>query len=261
MSNRNVSMTGASSAPLLDSTDVVEHFTARATNYDLSSLWCSDREMILRLVEAAAPVPEDRMLDVACGTGLVSQAFRGRVASVTGLDLTPAMIALARLRADFLVVGSAESIPFRNATFDLVVCRQGIQFMEAEKAVAEMARIARPGGRIVLADLCAYGEERNEFFEILRLRNPARRNFFVPGNLTSLLQNVGCTTVFSISHISSEDVNVWSGNGAISESKREQIREIYRNASSAFRRLHSCEYLANGVIVDRMLFTVTIGIR
>ena len=248
-------------APVIDSVDVVEHFTARATIYDRSSRWCSDPALMERLNTAAQPTLADRMLDVACGTGLVSQAFHGRVASITGIDLTPAMMANAVGRADYLTVGSAESMPFPEATFDLAMCRQGLQFMNAEKATAEMVRVIRRGGRVVLIDLCAYGEERDEYFEILQLRNPSRRNFFVADDVARLLRAAGCSTVSTFQHISRENVDVWSANGAISESNRERIRAIYRNASLAFRRLHAPEYLADGVIVDHMLFTITVGVR
>lgn len=251
----------ASGVPMVDSADVIEHFTARATGYDRSSRWCSDPELMQRLIALGEPRPADRMLDLACGTGLISEAFRGRVASITGLDLTPAMMANAEFRADQLTLGSAESMPFRDETFNLVVCRQGLQFMNAERAIAEMLRVIRRSGRVVLVDLCAYGEEREEYFEILRLRNPARRNFFVAEDLTHLLRRAGCAAVSSFQHISRENVDVWSANGAISESNRERIRAIYRNASPAFRRLHAPEYMADGNIVDHMLFVITVGVR
>lgn len=261
MSSFEGNLGAAAVSPIIDSHDVVEHFTARASRYDRSSRWCSDPEMMRQLIAAAKPQPTDQMLDVACGTGLVSEAFRGWVACRTGLDLTPAMIASARPRTDRLTLGSAELAPFRNESFDLVLCRQGIQFMNAHKAVGEMVRVARPGGRVVLVDLCAHGEEREECFAILRLRNPARRNFFVPQDLANLLQSAGCRTVSTHRVISPENVDVWSGNGAISESKRERIGAIYRNASPAYRQLHAVQYRSDGTIVDHMLFAVTVGIR
>jgi len=240
---------------------VVEHFTARAKQYDQSSHWCNDPELMQRLMEIAAPLPTDRMLDVACGTGLVSNTFRSKVASITGLDLTPAMAENALSRLDWLTLGAAERMPFADGTFDLVVCRQGIQFMNADAAVGEMGRVTKPGGRVVLIDLCAYGEERDEYFAILRLRNPARRNFFVPGDLARLLKKAGCAEVASHRYVSCENVDVWSGNGAISESNREQIRSVYANASAEFRRLHAPEFTRDGNIIDHMLFAITAGVR
>lgn len=245
---------------VLDSTDVVQHFTARAGQYNRSSHWCTDPEMMRRTVELAKPRPTDRMLDVACGTGLVSAEFRGKVAEIIGLDLTPAMASQALPVLDSLVLGSAESMPLDDNQFDLTICRQGVQFMNAAQALREMVRVTRPGGRLVIVSLCAYGaEDKEEYFEILRLRNPARRNFFVPDDLERLLREAGCPNVSVYRHLSEENVDVWSGNGAITETKRARIREIYREASPEFLRLHQVQYPANGRIVDRMLFAIAVG--
>jgi SAM-dependent methyltransferase len=246
---------------LPDSPDVIEHFTARAGQYDESSHWCTDPEMMERLRELAAPHPVTRMLDVACGTGLVTRAFRDRAASVVGVDLTPAMATRSLQWLDLLLLGSAESLPFSDQAFDLTICRQGIQFMEAALAAREMVRVTRAGGRVVLVNLCAYGEEdKEEYFEILRLRNPARRVFFMPEDLGRLLSDAGCREVEVHYHISSEDIAAWSENGAITNGRCEQIQTLYRHASPAFKELHKVQYLDDGRIVDHMLFAIAVGI-
>jgi SAM-dependent methyltransferase len=88
------------------------------------------------------------------------------------------------------VAGDATALPFEDASFDRISCRQGIQFMDDAKAVAEMFRVLKPGGRVVLVHLCAYGDaDRDEYFEVLRLRNPARRNFYTRERLAALLHD------------------------------------------------------------------------
>jgi DNA gyrase subunit B len=242
-----------------DHTDVIEHFTARARTYDRSSSWCTDQELGDLVLDLAKPTPEDRVLDVACGTGLVSRLFTGVVKEVVGVDLTDGMAEQARPHLDSLIIAPAEKLPLPSDRFDLVVCRQGIQFMTLPDAVAEMVRVLRPGGRIILINLCAYGElDKAEYFESLRLRNPVRRHFFCPEDLENLLAATGCVEVTSHRHISVEDVDVWSDNGAIEESRREAIREVYRNASEEFRRLHSVRE-DDGRFVDHMLFVVATG--
>ena len=247
---------------LLDASDVVEHFTARAVRYDNSSHWCTDPLMMARLTELAAPRPINRMLDIACGTGLVSKAFRDVANTVVGVDLTPAMATHALSWLDQLLLGDAEALPFCDEAFDLTICRQGIQFMNAAVVAREMVRVTRTGGRVVLANLCAYGDEdKEEFFEILRLRNPARRGFFVADDLLSLLNEAGCSEVHVHHYVSREDVALWSGNGAIREERCEQIAARYRNASPAFKKLHKLEYFDDGRIVDHMLFVILVAIR
>lgn len=245
---------------LKDSADVVEHFSARARQYDESSHWCTDAEMMERVKELAAPAPVAQMLDVACGTGLVSRAFRDRAERIVGLDLTPAMAEYSTPWLDQLVIGSAEALPFDDGMFDLTISRQGIQFMDAPRAAREMVRVTRPGGRVVLINLCAYNEDdREEYFEILRLRNPARRVFFMPDDLGRLLSDAGCPQVETHYHVSTEDVAVWSENGAITDARCERIRELYHNASPVFKKLHEVEYPDDGRIIDHMLFAIAVG--
>lgn len=239
---------------------VIEHFTARAARYNVSSHWVNDDALGAFTVEALSPRPEHALLDVACGTGLVSKHFRGKVARIVGVDVTRAMFDQAAPHVDELVEAPGEALPFPSASFDLVVCRQGIQFMRDQEAVAEMVRVLRPGGRVALVHLCAYGEaDRREYFEILRLRNAARRNFYLRDDLARLLHQAGATDVRVLDFVSVEDVDAWSNTGAIDEGDREAIREVYRQASPAFRELHAVQ--VGERIVDHMLFGVAVGHR
>jgi len=200
------------------------------------------------------------VLDLACGTGLVSKMFKGRVGAVIGIDLTEAMFRKGLSHTDVFVQGAGEDLPFKSSVFDVALERQGIQFMDAGRAVSEMMRVVRPSGKVCLVQLCAYGrEDQEEYFEILRLRNPARRNFFAKGDLERLLSDAGCRKIETIEYISEEDVDRWANNGAISEAKRCAIREIYQKASPAFNRYHAVQIEGDGRIVDRMCFTIAIG--
>jgi SAM-dependent methyltransferase len=237
---------------------VQAHFTARAERYNRSSHWVSDAELGAFTVEKMAPRPHEVLLDIACGTGEVSRHFRSSVARIVGVDITPAMAAQAAGHIDEFVESPAEELPFPNGSFDLVVCRQGTQFMRDAQAVAEMVRVLRPGGRACLVHLCAYGEgDRDEYFEILRLRNEARRNFYLRADLARLLEGAGTTDVVVHDWVSVEDVDVWSDTGAITEVAREGIRAVYRSASPAFRELHAVQ--VGDRIVDHMLFGVAVG--
>ena len=243
-----------------DGADVREHFTARAAHYDKSSHWCTDEGIAEVTWRTTAAKAEHRVLDVACGTGLVSRVFKGRVAEVVGVDITPAMYEQAAPHLDRFVEGPGEDLPFPDASFDRVVCRQGTQFMDDGAALKEMARVVKPGGRVVVINLCAYGvEDRAEYFEILRLRNPARRNFYLREDLRRIFEAAGLETTIH-DWISVEDVNVWSDNKAISEERREAIRRVYRQGSPAFRALHAVE-LDGDRIVDKMLFGFAVGTK
>lgn len=116
------------------------------------------REIHAALIEALAPRPGDAWLDLATGTGAVALLAAEAGARVTGLDLSPVLVASAREKAaargleiDFLD-GDAEALPFDDASFDVVSSAIGIQFAPDHAAVArELARVCRPGARLGLA--------------------------------------------------------------------------------------------------------------
>jgi SAM-dependent methyltransferase len=114
------------------------------------------------LVEAAGVQPGGRALDVACGTGVVTRILAERVGpagTVVGLDINPGMLAVARVVAPLPNIewleGSAVSMALPDATFDYVLCEQGLQFFpDKPAALAEMRRVLKPGGRLALSCWC-----------------------------------------------------------------------------------------------------------
>ena len=110
------------------------------------------------LLDRARPVPGERVLDVACGTGVVARLARERQhgdGQVVGVDVSPQMLAVARANAPQIDwrEGSAEALPLDAAErFDLVLCQQGLQFFPDRPAAArEWKRALRRGGRLAVA--------------------------------------------------------------------------------------------------------------
>ena len=101
-----------------------------------------------------------RVLDIGCGDGALVRAFSARGATAVGVEPDPAMLAAARKRAaeahisTTFLEGRAESLPFPDASFDAVTAMTVLCFVPDVKAAArEMARVLRPGGRLVLGEL------------------------------------------------------------------------------------------------------------
>ena len=111
-----------------------------------------------QLVSRLAPHPDDSVIDVACGTGIVARVARerlGTAARIVGVDVAPAMLAVARAVEPAIDwrEGNATSLPV-SATeqFTILTCHQGLQFMpDKPAAIREMRRVLSPGGRVGIA--------------------------------------------------------------------------------------------------------------
>jgi demethylmenaquinone methyltransferase/2-methoxy-6-polyprenyl-1,4-benzoquinol methylase len=110
-----------------------------------------------RLAAAAAVRPGDRVLDAACGTGdLALAGVRAGAAAVVGLDFSEEMLARARRKAPGLewVRGDLLAMPFPDASFDAATVGFGIRNVEdLERALRELRRVLRPGGRVAILEL------------------------------------------------------------------------------------------------------------
>ncbi|PNY81724.1 class I SAM-dependent methyltransferase [Deinococcus koreensis] len=136
-----------------------EQFGAHAAKYAQSEIHRAGPSLPV-LLDFAAPTRQDRALDVATGTGHTALALAPRVAQVTGLDLTEAMLAHARQQAGAAGLanvtfqpGDAEALPFPDAAFTLLTSRHAPHhFHHLDRFLAEAFRVLEPGGRLVIAD-------------------------------------------------------------------------------------------------------------
>lgn len=134
-------------------------FSRRASRYATSKVH-DDRETLSWLVDAAAPASGDVALDVGTGAGHTAMALAPRVRGVEAIDVTEEMLEegrkLARKRGIGNVrfrIGNAMSLPYPDRSFDIVTCRRAAHhFTDLERALSEMARVLRVGGRLVIDD-------------------------------------------------------------------------------------------------------------
>lgn len=129
-----------------------------AANYERFFVPAIGAPLATDLVRLATFRPGERVLDVACGTGVVARLAAqevGESGTVAGLDVNPGMLAVARSATPATSVAwheaSAEAMPFPDASFDIVLCQMGLQFMpDTSAALREMRRVLVPGGRLLL---------------------------------------------------------------------------------------------------------------
>src|SRR6266498_409452 len=122
--------------------------------------WTDTGLFVEPLLDAAGVHAGSRLLDVACGPGLISEAAAVRGAQPVGLDVASAMVERARVRCPGLtfVEGDAQRLPFEDASFDAVTMNFGILHLsEPEIAMAEAERVLVPGGRYAFTAWVAEG--------------------------------------------------------------------------------------------------------
>jgi len=153
------------------------------------------------IVEAADPGPDDTVLDVACGGGLVARAFAPQVRHATGIDVTPAMLDQARQAAAASGLantswdqGDVTTLPYADGRFTIVATRFSFHhFVDAAVVLREMVRVCAPGGRIVVADSCPSEDKAKAaaFNRLELLRDPSHTRALPLSELKSLFAAAG----------------------------------------------------------------------
>ena len=193
-------MTANAPAATTHAATIADQFTRQASLFATSPALHNQAALDL-LVDAARPRQDDVSLDVACGPGSVVCAFAPHVRQAEGLDATEAMLAEARRLAMERGLanvgwhrGDVYALPFADAAFDIVSCRFAFHHLRTpEAAFAEMVRVCRPGGRIVLCDaVCSDDPAKAAAFNRMeRHRDPSTVEFRTLAWHLALLRGAG----------------------------------------------------------------------
>jgi SAM-dependent methyltransferase len=217
---------------------VRESFTTQASAF-AANPWVSDEERIGRLISAANLNGCERVLDVATGPGYIAEAFARMAAEVVGVDLTEAMLRIARERVQSrglknvsFRLGDAKSLPYGEGEFDVVVTRFSLHhFPEPREALREMARVCRADGRIVVQDILTseHPERAALHNEIEILRDPSHVRAMPLSELLVLFRDAGLEPQsVLISDDLALEVEQWLATTETPPEKAETIRNFFR---------------------------------
>ena len=177
---------------------ILDQFTKQAVPF--SQMQNHSPELLLAVSKVG---PEDNVLDVACGPGLMACAFAKVARHVTGIDLTPAMIEQAKFlqQSHGLTnltwhLGDVLPLPFPDAAFSLVFTRYSFHhFLDPKAVLAEMVRVCLPGGRVVVADVYTSNPQQAEAYNRLeKMRDPSHVRALAVEELTNLYNEAGLQT-------------------------------------------------------------------
>ena len=235
------------------------------------------------VADAAHVGPGQRVLDVACGTGVLACVAAERVGasgSVVGLDANPQMLAVARRKPAPVewIDGRAESLPFADASFDAVVSQFGLMFFDDRvAALREMVRVLRPGGRLAVA-VCDAVEHSPGYAALAALLQrlfgdavaDAFRAPFAIGDvalLQRLCEQAGLTRAEVAAHagsvrfasiealVSTERACVWTLGGLLDDAQFERL------LSESQQALRPCLQADGRVAFDMPALLITAGAR
>jgi len=179
-----------------------QEFSRQAASFAASAA-ITDRSQVARLVEAIGDPAQGRVLDVACGPGVVTCALAERAQQVVALDLTPQMLEKARERCSkagranvIFKEGSATALPFADACFDAVITRLSFHhFLEPSVVLKEMLRVLRPRGIVAIADVVSTeASDKSELQNAIEtLRDPSHVRMLTGPELIAMVAQAAVT--------------------------------------------------------------------
>jgi SAM-dependent methyltransferase len=215
---------------------ILDQFTRQAVPFSTAA-GIKDEEALRLLVEFTGAGPEDTVLDVACGSGLVVCAFARVVRHATGIDLTPAMIARARALEQERGLGNVTwrlgdvlPLPFGDGSFSIVTSRFAFHhFLDPGAVLAEMKRVSVPGGKVAVVDTDASADPAKaaEFNRMEKLRDPSHVRAMPRAELMELFARVGLPTPRVTGYRLESDLESLLGRSFPLPGDADKIRRIF----------------------------------
>jgi len=223
---------------------IQRQFGAAAERYRVSCYHADapDLDTMLGAVELRG---DEALLDLGTGTGHTALAFAPHVATVVGLDLTPAMLDEARSLAREgrfenvrFEVGRAEALPYADQRFDLVTCRVcAHHFGDVRAALGEAARVLRPGGQLLWVDSIAPEDPAQDTFLncIELLRDPSHVRDYSVSQWQASFAEAGLVAEHRSTWGVPLDFEEWCERMRTPEPAREALRALFDGATEAIR--------------------------
>ena len=180
----------------LHTQEIITQFSQQAGAYTAIA---AHSNALDRLIHLSGVKTTDTVLDIACGSGIVACAFAEHAGQVTGIDITAGMIEEAKklqqkkgLNNMQWHIGEVEALPFESNSFSIVVSRFGFHhFLEQAKVLAEMARVCKKDGCVLVVDVALPADKVNAYNRMEKLRDPSHTAALTHKQFISLFEEAG----------------------------------------------------------------------
>ena len=231
---------------------VIDQFSTRAETYSASANWIADQSLIRAHIEAAESKRGGSVLEVCCGTGMVGRNFRADGWQINGIDLTRGMAEEAN-RYFPCICTPAESIPFLDGSFDVVVLRQAYFLLEdGQKVLAEVNRVLKADGIFILSQTVPFSVEDKTWLEhIHRTKQFQLKEFFTADTLAGELERQYFTVSATRSLTVRENISRWMAAAPeLSAEKQAEVCSLIADAPEPYRSIHKVEVVGSEVFED-----------
>jgi ubiquinone/menaquinone biosynthesis C-methylase UbiE len=244
-----------------DPSDLIQQqFGANADKYATSAIH-SKGESLARLVDLTQPQRDWLVLNVSTGAGHTALAFAPRVARVIACDLTPQMLHTAERLAKERGIANIEfksadahSLPFDESTFDLVTNRIALHhYSDVRKAIAEMARVSKPGGLVALADNVVPPDKVTAGYinHLEQLHDRSHHWAYPVARLEAMFSDAGLKVEHTESFSKEMEVDPWADRSGATEETKAKLRKWLDDAPDPAR-----EWLGPRHDGDRIFFSL-----
>lgn len=217
---------------------VINLFAERSDSYDRGN-WPKDPELLSIHKRLVGEVTDKKILDAACGTGIVGGLFAQSCSVVVGVDLSPEMLVQASNRVSVCVQADISQMPFLEDTFDLILCRQALHYVDPLPVLREFKRVLKFDGRLLVSSIVPYGE-----VDLLWLSKRAQiqkpEQVWVPtrDSIFAVLRSAGFEHVNSIDTQTHSKLSITDGRTEHERLVREELFRHYADATDVVKSLY-----------------------
>jgi len=239
-----------------------QFWAVRAEGFDRLE-WVRRQGYLETFIAAGDFQPSDRVLDVGCGTGIVSRAVAPLVAQMVGVDISPDMLQRARettLTNCIFEEGLAQSLEFPDNWFEKVTARMVFHHLieDCEQAMRECYRVLKLGGRMVLSEgIPPHPSLRDWYTQMFALKE--ERLTFLEDDLVALMEAGGFVVERIIKHVSPQvSIGNWLRQSGLPQNRQDQIMQMHLELDEAGKQHYRMTITDDDVLCD-FTFVIVVG--